>query len=103
MVLPVLVARSQAGTIAVIAEPDSTPRPVEATIEALLAARGLGKTICPSEVARVLAGDGGDWRARMPEVHDAVDAMLARRAVDLSWKGRPLARRGGPYRIGRGN
>lgn len=68
---------------------------------ALLAARAEGATICPSEVARALAATGGDWRAEMARVHDAVDHLLAEGLVRLSWQGRPLARRAGPYRIAR--
>lgn len=71
-----------------------------ARIEGLLRQRGAGKTICPSEVARDLAGEGGDWRARMEEIHGAVDGMVATDRITLSWKGEPLPRRDGPYRIG---
>jgi len=73
----------------------------EATL-ALLAARAEDATVCPSEVARVVAGEDGAWREAMPDVHAAVDAMLNEGAVRLSWKGRPLTRREGPYRIARG-
>jgi hypothetical protein len=38
----------------------------------------------------------------MPMVHAMVDRLLAERLVRLSWKGKPLAARAGPYRIGRG-
>jgi hypothetical protein len=72
----------------------------EATL-ALLAARAEDATVCPSEVARVVAGEDGAWREAMPDVHAAVDAMLNEGAVRLSWKGRPLAMRAGPYRIAR--
>lgn len=68
---------------------------------ALLAARAPGATLCPSEVARTLAGAGGDWRAEMPTVHAAVDAMMAEGAVRLSWKGVAMPARAGPYRVGR--
>jgi hypothetical protein len=76
------------------------------TIFALLAARAAGATICPSEVARAVAADAAgrgfeEWREAMPIVHAAVDALVAEGRVRLSWKGTPLARRAGPYRIGR--
>lgn len=71
-----------------------------ALIRALLAQRGRGKTICPSEVARALAGTAGDWRARMDEVHAAADGLLKSGAIELSWQGRPMPERSGPYRIG---
>lgn len=55
-------------------------------------------TVCPSEVARVVGG--ADWRAAMPAVHAAVDALVAEGRVRLSWKGAAMAVRAGPYRIG---
>lgn len=73
----------------------------------LLAARAPEATVCPSEVARALAAvaDAGtamaDWRNAMPAVHAAVDQLLAKGLVRLSWKGQPIAARTGPYRIGR--
>jgi len=67
---------------------------------ALLAARAPGATVCPSEVARALTSSD-DWRASMPTVHAAVDFLLADNFVAISWKGRPLENRAGPYRIGR--
>lgn len=67
---------------------------------ALLAARAPGATICPSEVARgIVLGNG--WRNAMTVVHDAVDGLVADGQVQLSWKGRPLTARAGPYRIAR--
>lgn len=63
----------------------------------LLARRPAGATICPSEVARAIAPD---WRDAMPAVHAAIDALVRDGLVRLSWKGKPLAMRSGPYRIG---
>ena len=37
----------------------------------------------------------------MPAVHHAVDTLVAEGLVRLSWKGKPLTTRTGPYRIGR--
>lgn len=65
----------------------------------LLAARASAATICPSEVARAVAS-GDRWRDVMPTVHDAIDGLVAEGRIQLSWKGRWLARRDGPYRIG---
>jgi hypothetical protein len=73
----------------------------EKAILTLLKERGPGRTICPSEAARRLAGPGGDWRARMDEVHESVDRLLAQGDVALSWKGKPLDQRRGAYRIAR--
>lgn len=75
---------------------------------ALLAVRAREATICPSEVARALAAGAGDkateeeWRDAMPTVHAAVDQMVAEGVVRLSWKGKTLPNRVGPYRISRG-
>jgi hypothetical protein len=73
---------------------------------ALLNSRAPEATVCPSEVARALAPQGSgnqaeSWREAMPIVHAAVDALVAEGAVRLSWKGKPLSSRTGPYRIGR--
>ena len=69
---------------------------------ALLAARAEDATVCPSEVARAVVGPDGRWRDAMPEVHAAIDQMMGEGLVRLSWKGRALVTRAGPYRIGRG-
>jgi hypothetical protein len=74
---------------------------------ALLAIRAPEATVCPSEVARALiAADStrspDDWRDAMPAVHQAIDRLLAEGLVHLSWKGKALPNRAGPYRIGRG-
>ncbi len=37
----------------------------------------------------------------MPLVHAAVDRLVQEERVWLSWKGKPLSTRAGPYRIGR--
>lgn len=74
---------------------------IGAKIAEMLSARRPEATLCPSEVARALAGEDSDWRARMEEVHSAVDGLVAAEAVRLSWKGAAMTVRGGPYRIGR--
>ena len=63
----------------------------------LLTCRAPDATICPSEVARAI---NPDWRGAMPAVHAAIDGLVSDGLVLLSWKGRPLATRSGPYRIG---
>ena len=75
--------------------------PPRAATLALLGARAPDATVCPSEVARMLAGGGADWRGAMPTVHTAIDAMVAEGVVRLTWKGAAMATRAGPYRIGR--
>lgn len=71
----------------------------------LVAQRADDKTICPSEVARLLAAGTKEgpnsWRDYMPVVHQAVDGLLREELVQLSWKGQPLVKRCGPYRIAR--
>ncbi len=75
---------------------------------ALLAARAPAASICPSEVARALAAApvsetaAGNWRDMMPAVHAAVDRLVIEGVVRLSWRGKPLPTRAGPYRISRG-
>jgi hypothetical protein len=78
------------------------------TALALLDARASTATVCPSEVARAIAAawDGKakmNWRDAMPAVHAAVDQLVEDGLVCLSWKGRPLEARIGPYRISRGD
>ncbi len=51
------------------------PLEIEKTVLDMVAARGLGKSICPSEVARRLAP--GDWRPLMPEVRAVAAALQA--------------------------
>ena len=70
-------------------------------ILALLDRRGAGKTICPSEAAKELAGADSEWRDRMDDVHEAVDKLLATGAIAISWKGTRKEQRRGPYRIAR--
>ena len=73
----------------------------------LLEVRAPNATVCPSEVTRALAGGAsegattGDWRSVMPAVHASVDQLLAEGCIWLSWKGKKLTGRAGPYRINR--
>ena len=76
---------------------------------ALLNVRASEATVCPSEVARALAAAAGaesealDWRGVMLAVHAAVDRLVVDGLVRLSWKGKALPTRTGPYRIARGS
>jgi hypothetical protein len=56
---------------------------IERTILALLEQRDEGKTICPSEAARALAGDQ-DFRPLMAPVRRVADAMAQ---VEITQKG----------------
>lgn len=57
---------------------------LEAEIRRQVTERGAGKTICPSEVARALAGD---WRAVMPQVRAVAAEMAARGEIAFTQKG----------------
>ena len=80
-----------------------TPHKPRTAVLALLDKRAAVQTVCPSEVARSLedAGSSTSWRGFMPAVHEAVDELVAEGVVQLSWKGKPLDKRAGPYRIRR--
>jgi len=70
-------------------------------ILSFVASRPTGTT-CPSEVARSLAKDNNaplDWREYMPIVHDAVDDLVERGEIVLTWKSSSMTERSGPYRI----
>lgn len=56
------------------------PGDARGAILELLAARGAGKTICPSE-ARLIGGV--NWRDAMPEVHDAVRSLARAGVVEV--------------------
>ncbi|APX13829.1 hypothetical protein BWR18_10835 [Tateyamaria omphalii] len=62
-------------------------------------ARGAGKTICPSEVARALADD---WRPLMGEVRRVAECLAAEGALVVMQKGRvvDVAQARGPVRLG---
>ncbi len=58
---------------------------------ALVAARGPGKTICPSEVARALAGDHPDnWGPLMQPVRRVAVRLAHEGRVLITRKGRPV-------------
>lgn len=70
-----------------------------ATMRALLRRRGPKKTICPSDVARVLAGD--DFRASLQLVRDVSAALTKAGELEVRQKGKavdPEAARG-PIRL----
>jgi hypothetical protein len=73
----------------------------EAKILALLDERGPEKTICPSEVARALAGDE-DFHPYMEPVREAADRLAKAGRVEVTQKGRPVTidEVRGPIRLG---
>lgn len=65
---------------------------IEATILRLCAARGPEKSICPSEVARALAGpDEKVWRLLMHPVREAAFRLAREGRIQVLRKGRPIA------------
>jgi hypothetical protein len=61
---------------------------VEDAILELTAAREPGKTICPSEAARLIGGDG--WRARMGEVRAVAVRLAQAGRIVITRKGKPV-------------
>jgi hypothetical protein len=78
-----------------------TPDRATAAILDLLAERDPGKTICPSEAARVLAGDG-DFRPYMDPVREAACRLAKAGRIEVTQKGRRVdaAAARGPIRLG---
>jgi hypothetical protein len=78
-----------------------SPADIEAAIAALLARRAPGRTICPSEAARVLDADG--WRARMDAVRAVAFAMADRGELEVTQRGEVVDGRTarGPIRLRR--
>jgi hypothetical protein len=68
------------------AKPDEADAALERGILALLAGRGAGKTICPSEVARALHPE--DWQAWMERTRAAGRRLVARGEIVITQGGR---------------
>jgi hypothetical protein len=79
----------------------ATEERTEAAILELLDRRGADKTICPSEVARALAGKA-DFHPYMERVREAAGRLAKAGRVEVTQGGRPVkvdeAR--GPIRLG---
>jgi Protein of unknown function (DUF3253) len=90
---------------------DAPPPPIPITdaairdaLLALLAARAGDSSICPSEVARSLAGGSRPWRALMPRVRDVARALAGEAQIQVTQRGSPLSAHApwvGPVRIRR--
>ena len=67
----------------------------------LLDQRAPGKTICPSEAARSLAGD--EFRDEMDVVRDAAWELVDEGTIEVTQHGEPVEREGlrGPIRLRR--
>ena len=76
---------------------------IEAMILAMIAERGSSKTVCPSEVARALAGSNEKaWRRLMTPIRRVAVRLADEDRVALRRKGRPVDSHDfkGIYRIG---
>lgn len=69
------------------------PSDIEQIILTLTAARGLEKSICPSEVARALLPGSGQerWQSLMTPVRQAAIRLVAAGRIDILRKGKPVA------------
>lgn len=77
-------------------------RRIGSAVLALAGHRAPDRTICPSDVARAVGGDG--WRSLMDEVREVVAGLAAEGEVAVSQRGRvldPGATWRGPVRIRR--
>ncbi len=65
---------------------------IEAMILALTAARGPGKSICPSEVARALRPNPlhQDWHPLLPVVRQAASRLALAGQIDILRKGQAV-------------
>lgn len=64
-------------------------RALEESIRSLLSGRTAGVTICPSEAARVVAGDDDEaWRALMEPARRAARRLVAAGEVEITQGGR---------------
>lgn len=69
----------------------ATPDEIEATMLALVAARGAGKNLDPTEVARAVGGDKPDeWGPLMQPVRQAAVRLMKQGRVVILRKGRPV-------------
>lgn len=75
---------------------------VEAKIFELLSRRQRGSTICPSEVARALAGSEKPWRELMPCIRAVADGLVRHHRLKVTRRGVKVRATdgGGPIRLG---
>lgn len=64
----------------------ATNRRIDAAVRALLRSRGSGRSICPSDVARIVGGLS--WRPLLPIVRDRAVLLAKRRTLDILRRGR---------------
>ncbi len=72
---------------------------IEAEITRQVTARGAGKTVCPSEVARALSEE---WRELMGQVREVAAGMAQRGEIAVTQSGVPVdaVEAVGPIRLG---
>lgn len=78
---------------------DAAKDPLQQAMVALLRERAQGATLCPSEVARLVAGE--EWRSRMEDARAAARLLEAQGLVEITQAGRvvdPSTARG-PIRV----
>ena len=66
-------------------DPVATTRRIDAAMRALLRSRDPGRSICPSDVARIVGGS--TWRALLPMVRDHAVAMSERGEIEILRRG----------------
>lgn len=66
-------------------DPAATDRRIDAALQALLRSRQPGRTICPSDVARIVGGRA--WRTLLPVVRTRAVAMTARGELEILRRG----------------
>ncbi|MEM7766664.1 MAG: DUF3253 domain-containing protein [Pseudomonadota bacterium] len=75
-------------------------KPVHAAILELVEVRGIGKTICPTEAAKVVSP--ANWRSVLPEVRAEAVRLAKAGTIAIYRKGRAVDPDGfkGVYRLG---
>jgi hypothetical protein len=63
---------------------------IEAELRRQLQARGIEKTICPSEVARALGKTEAEWRPLMRPVRDVAAKLADAGELEVSQRGEPV-------------
>jgi hypothetical protein len=83
-------------------KPGEADRALEQTILTLLAGRGAGKTICPSEAARRVAGDAPEaWQPLIEPAREAARRLVAAGRIVITQRGQVVdpSRARGPIRL----
>jgi len=68
----------------------ATSRRIDATLQALLRSRGPGRSICPSDVARIVGGT--TWRKLLPLVRERAVKMAEGGHLEILRRGRAVTR-----------